>query len=437
MKSPGTHNSVADDNIVDRNLAVGIVANEQNTDGVIRTILRAQERGCGVIVTYRRRGDIEAVRFANRLGAIIIEPSVPNPDTKDLRRSIKSHARELEFSGLVFQQEDCSRIDFPSSERQFEVGDFSVAAISEQSTEQEEEQLLVGIPAYNEADAISNVVQQALEYGDSVVVVDDGSKDRTSNAAREAGAIVVKHDTNRGYGASLKTLFKEAKRRNVDTLVVVDGDRQHDPAEIPCMVNHLRTTGAEIVIGSRFADDGQTDAPLYRRFGLGIINKLTNLSLGILRPRSWITDTQSGFRAYNRRAIKHLATAETISDGMGASVDILFHASYQDLTVKEIGAEISYDQDDINTHNPVRHGLIILRNIIRTVETKRPITAFGVPSFLIILFSTLFSYWTIVNYVNTGSFPYGLAIVSGFSLLVGIFSGFTAIILHALRLYSN
>lgn len=132
-----------------------------------------------------------------------------------------------------------------------------------------------------------------------------------------------------------------------------------------------------------------------------------------------------------------LADADTIGNEMGASVDIISQTAYQEFGITEVGIDISYSVDNSSTRNPVRHGLMLLRNIIRTVETKQPISAFGIPGVVTTLAGFGFGYWTAINYFTTGSFPYGLAIITGFLTLAGIFSIFTAILLHALRLHSE
>src|SRR5579875_1080609 len=99
--------------------------------------------------------------------------------------------------------------------------------------------IIVGIPAYNEEKHIANVVKEAKKYCDRVVVVDDGSKDHTSELASQAGAEVLVHLRNMGKGQSLRDLFLYAAEIGVDILVTMDGDEQHDPAEIPSLVNAI------------------------------------------------------------------------------------------------------------------------------------------------------------------------------------------------------
>ena len=106
------------------------------------------------------------------------------------------------------------------------------------------------MPAYNEAKYIGSVILQAKKHADEVIVVDDGSTDRTAEVARLAGAAVIKHEGNQGYGNTIRDLLNEARQRKADILVVLDADAQHDPDEIPQLVEGI-AGGADVVIGSR------------------------------------------------------------------------------------------------------------------------------------------------------------------------------------------
>lgn len=232
--------------------------------------------------------------------------------------------------------------------------------------------VIVGIPVYNEVATIAGVVRDARTYADEVLVVDDGSDDGTRERARAAGATVVTHDENQGYGAALKTIFQYAFRAGVEQLVILDGDGQHDVSDVPDILEVQQETGAEIVTGSRFRDRSSTEMPLYRQFGLAIINLLTNLGLRIGYSYPSISDTQCGFRAYNRDAIEVMANAPDIGSGMGASIDILFQAAREGFEVVEVPTRINYDVDDANTQNPVFHGLELLVSLFVSVSRDRP-----------------------------------------------------------------
>ncbi|EHR79127.1 glycosyl transferase [Thermococcus litoralis DSM 5473] len=110
---------------------------------------------------------------------------------------------------------------------------------------------LIIIPAYNEELTIGSVVALAKKYGD-VLVVDDGSKDRTSEIAQKAGAIVIRHEVNKGKGAALKTGFGYALANGYDVIVTIDADGQHNPDEIPLLLKPILEGEADLVIGSRY-----------------------------------------------------------------------------------------------------------------------------------------------------------------------------------------
>lgn len=296
-----------------------------------------------------------------------------------------------------------------------------------------ESTIMAAIPAYNEAASIAQVVEETLPYVDIVLVVDDGSTDDTAPQAAAVGATVVEHEYNQGYGAALQTAFSEADERGIDHLVTVDGDGQHKPSDIPRLVERQQESGDEIVIGSRFSGDGETDSPLYRRFGIGVMNGLTNFSMGQIRSANRVSDTQSGFRAFNRRAIESLAESNEIGDRMSASTDILHHANFNGFDIGEVGTTITYDVENPSSHNPIEHGIMLLRNTLYTIERQRPIMALSFPGFTSALVGIGLGYWTIFNFLSSGTFPIGVALASSVFLLAGIFACFTGIILHTLN----
>ena len=126
------------------------------------------------------------------------------------------------------------------------------------------------IPAYNEEKTIAKIILGARKKVDEVIVVDDGSIDSTAEIAEALGAKVVKHRENLGYGAAIRTCFETAKKLNVDAMVILDADGQHNPDEIPSLLEKIKE-GDDVVIGSRFVEKNNK-MPKYRKFGIGIIN---------------------------------------------------------------------------------------------------------------------------------------------------------------------
>ncbi|EMR73025.1 glycosyl transferase, partial [Thaumarchaeota archaeon SCGC AB-539-E09] len=130
------------------------------------------------------------------------------------------------------------------------------------------------IPAYNEEDYIGGVVSNTLKFVDKVVVCDDGSGDKTCSIAKDMGAHVIMHNQKLGYGASLQSLFKEARRLKADFVVTLDGDNQHNPDEINLLLERLKTGDVDIVIGSRFLPYGSSDTPKWRENGIKLITSI-------------------------------------------------------------------------------------------------------------------------------------------------------------------
>ena len=171
----------------------------------------------------------------------------------------------------------------------------------------------------------------------------------------------------------------------------------------------LRENDLDIVIGSRFFMDDGSQIPGWRRAGIGVINALTVNGSGI-------TDSQSGFRAYGRRALESLSITE---DGMGASTEILLKAGEAGLRIGEVPINVAY-REDSSTHNPVVHGFGVLLSMVKLLSIRRPLLFFGVPGFVATVFSVFM--WAVVlrGYTVTGMFSTNLALVSLTATLVGL-----------------
>ena len=158
---------------------------------------------------------------------------------------------------------------------------------------------MVGMPMFNEEETVASVVIRCLPYVDEVVCVDDGSSDSCSRLAARAGAIIHYHRANRGYGAAIRSIFRIAREKNVDKLVILDSDGQHQPEDIPAVLAGLDKEDVDVVIGSRFVNNSdRSSMPMYRRLGISMINTASNLTSDL-----GVKDTQSGFRAFSKRAL--------------------------------------------------------------------------------------------------------------------------------------
>jgi glycosyltransferase involved in cell wall biosynthesis len=164
--------------------------------------------------------------------------------------------------------------------------------------------LLVIVPALNEERSLPAVIDEirSVDPDFDVIVIDDGSVDGTSRVAAASGAVVVRMPFNVGIGGAVQTGYRYALERGFDVAVQVDGDGQHDPREIPRLLEPLLDDRADMVVGSRFAPGGGYRGTPFRRVGIRIFAAVVSL---LVRAR--VTDTTSGFRAVNRKAIRLFA----------------------------------------------------------------------------------------------------------------------------------
>jgi glycosyltransferase involved in cell wall biosynthesis len=204
------------------------------------------------------------------------------------------------------------------------------------------------MPAYNEERYIARMVLGCRKHVDEVVVVDDGSTDATAEIAEALGAHVIRHQQNQGYGAALNSCFTVARDMDVRRMVIIDSDGQHDPGEIPKVLGPL-DNGADLVIGSRFLHGNVNNGriPAYRKVGMKVLDVTTNLAGGI-----HVSDTQSGFRAYGKRAIEKIRIS---GNGMSAGSEILMQVKDNNLNVEEVEIHCDYNVKDASSLNPVSH----------------------------------------------------------------------------------
>jgi glycosyltransferase involved in cell wall biosynthesis len=285
--------------------------------------------------------------------------------------------------------------------------------------------VMVGIPCYNEEVAIGSLVVRASQYADRVVVLDDGSTDKTAEVARLAGADVLVHSANWGKGTALRDIFKYATQCGVDILVILDGDGQHDPDDIPKLIRPLMLDEADIVNGSRYLNGNGRGTPRYRRFGQVVLDKVTHLGL---RPDVNVTDTQSGFRAFSMKAARVFTFG---TDQLAIDSEMLMDAAKGQLRVKEVNINVRYDVGHSSMH-PIAHGLQVLVGVLRNLEFKKPLLAFTVPGLIFIGIGVALAVYAVQGFYEWGRIPNGPAILMVLFIIVGTFMTLTGIILHSM-----
>lgn len=221
------------------------------------------------------------------------------------------------------------------------------------------------IPAYNEEKHIARIVVKTKKYVDLVLVGDDGSTDATGDIAQSSGALIIRNSTNKGKGYTLKRLLVAALMLGADVIVTLDADGQHDPDEIPKLVYAINKGKADIIIGSRYIKkDPKNNIPFYRRIGLIIINMMHKIIFPCL------TDTQSGYRVFHRRAAYIMAN-NMRELGYGTETEQLFIAKKYKLKILEVPISINYNVNKPNKKNPLKHGIEVVSTFFRLLLIYR------------------------------------------------------------------
>jgi len=283
------------------------------------------------------------------------------------------------------------------------------------------------IPAYNEEHTIAKIVLKAMRYVDKVIVCDDGSTDLTKEIARRLGAEVIRHERRMGKGEALRDLFMMAKKFNPTVVVVLDADGQHDPNDIPKLLEPLERGDADVTIGSRYVKGAKTDAPLYRRFGLRIINFFSRRLL-----RSTVRDTQSGFRAFTIKALEELVDSE--SKGFGIESEQIALALKKGLRIVEVPVTIRYKGlPKTSKKQSFLHGGEILATMLRLVVEERPLLCLGVPGAILMLSAIALGAYLLLLFNTTRYFSIPMAMITLGASLMGITLMIAALTLYGLN----
>src|SRR2546430_2170581 len=259
--------------------------------------------------------------------------------------------------------------------------------------------ILVAIPAFNEGPTIGSVVLKARQFASEVIVADDGSKDDTAETAALAGAHVIQHARNLGKGLAIRTAWLYAREHAQEAFVLLDGDHQHDPDDIPRLIETVLSGSSDVVIGVRW---GKTSGmPMYRRMGKRALDYATAAAT----KNGLLTDSQSGYRVFSRQALECLEPTE---DGLSIESQLLLDAQERNLRIEQVGIDSRYDLDG-STISPGRHGSTVLGRIIVLVSEKRPLFVFGVSGAALLLIAASLASIVLETFITRGAVAQGYA----------------------------
>jgi len=219
------------------------------------------------------------------------------------------------------------------------------------------ERVIVLIPALNAEPSIGDVVRGCRESVETVVVIDDGSSDRTGEVARAAGAKVLRHEVNRGKGAALKTGFTHALENGFDGVITLDADGQHLPTEIPKLLAARAESGADLIIGGR-AHLFDKMLPRRRR-----ANQFSARTIA-WAAGSAVTDSQSGFRFYSAKLLRAVTLR---SDGFDLESEVIVRAGRGGFRVTTIAIDLGFVDGLCTSHyKPLADTLRIAWTVVKT-----------------------------------------------------------------------
>lgn len=281
---------------------------------------------------------------------------------------------------------------------------------------------LAAIPCFNERIAIGSVALIARKHVAEVLVIDDGSSDGTADVATAAGAQVLRHEQNKGKGAAVKAALHYAAANGFDALVLVDGDGQHDPAQIPLLLQPIQDGTADIVIGYRELDQ----MPRLRQAGRLVLDYVT------ARDGQVITDSQSGFRALSRQAIEALQAKNLQANGFEIESDMLLAVRDSPLKISAVPITCTYDVEEPSTKNPVSHGVGVLGKIIHSIAEGRPLLYIGLPGVVLIMIGFYFGLTLLRQYNRLEYFSLPYTMLAGFFIIVGLLGVFIGLVLNVI-----
>jgi glycosyltransferase involved in cell wall biosynthesis len=286
------------------------------------------------------------------------------------------------------------------------------------------------IPAYNESHNIQKITAETGKYVTMIIVIDDGSRDNTAELARSKNVKVVRNRRNMGKGTAIKKGIMECLKYNPDIIVTLDADGQHDPADIPKLIEPIKKGDADIAIGSR-SERNLSEIPMVRGLGLSFLNFI-NRSL----IKSTINDSQSGFRAYSKNVLSVILGYN--STGFGVETEQLAIAELYGFHVIEVPVTIRYrGLEHTSKKNSILHGANILFTIFKIIVERRPLLFFGIAGIILIGIAVITISQMLLLFNEAGYFSIPLALLTLGFLLLGTLLLLISFVFHILKKFEK
>ena len=263
------------------------------------------------------------------------------------------------------------------------------------------------------------------QFVNKVIVIDDGSLDMTSIIAEHAGAEVIRLSKNHGKAYAVLRGFDRARQLNADIVVMLDADGQHHPEEIPSIIAPILKDEADLVIGSRFLKDGNS-IPLYRKIGQKTLDTFTKFASSYKS-----TDSQSGFRALNSKALNSFTIEPSGYDIESVMISFLSDKGFR---IFEVPIDVNYEVPHKHKANFFNHGMAVLSNLIGIIGYRRPLLTFGIPGLILLLIGLYFAFLAFTEFAVNKAVYLSYTAIGAVGLVSGLLLVNMALILNSVVL---